>query len=237
MLDEDRGVRAQSLATRVLAQIDTRSAVDALMTLVRSKNLRLRHLGLMGLARIRARKGRPVLPRRMAHRLFLRELRDYRGCLDPATALEAHPAPEVRLLADSYRESAEMALERALQALSCWYDPRPLAGVFDRLRSRDRETVSPALEFLEHVLPRALFRPVRQIFEEPPVAPAGQREGSDPLAVWVEGAWNSEDEWLRACAVRASRSLSTFDPSLFAGDAEAPMVRDELALLRPGTPC
>jgi len=237
MLDEDRGARAQSLATRVLAQIGTRGAVDALMTLVRGKNLRLRHLGLMGLARIRERKGRPVLPRHRAHRLFLRELRDYRECLDPATALETHPAPEVRLLADSYRESAEMALERALQALSCWYDPRPLVGAFDRLKSRDRATVSPALEFLEHVLPRALFRPVRQVFEEAPVPPTNPVAGSDPLAVWIEGAWKSEDEWLRACAVRASRSLGTFDQALFAGDPGAPIVRDELALLRSSKPC
>jgi HEAT repeat protein len=230
MLDQGRGSRAQSLAARVLAQIDTRGAVDALMTLVRSQNLRLRHLGLMGLARIRVRRGRPVLPRRMAHRLFLRELRDYRGCLDPAVALEAHPAPEVRLLADSYRESAELALERALQALSCSYDPRPLSGAFDRLKSRDRDIVSPALEFLEHVLPRALFRPVRKIFEEAPIPPEGQVEGSDPLAVWIEEAWKSEDQWLRACAVSASRFLATFNRSLFAGDGGSTMVRDELAI-------
>lgn len=237
MLEDGHGARAQSLATRVLAQIDTHGAVAALMTKVRNPDLRLRHLGLMGLARIRARRGRPILPRHRAHRLFLRELRDYRRCLDPAMALEAHPAPEVRLLADSYRESAEMALERALQALSCWYDPRPLAGVFDRLKSRDRETASPALEFLEHVLPRALFRPVRRIFEEAPAVPAGQAEGSDPLAVWIEGAWKSDDEWLRACAVRASRSLTAFDGRMFAGDDHAPMVRDELALLRPAGAC
>jgi hypothetical protein len=137
----------------------------------------------------------------------------------------------VRLLADSYRESAELALERALQALSCSYDPRPLSGAFDRLKSRDRDIVSPALEFLEHVLPRALFRPVRKIFEEAPIPPEGQVEGSDPLAVWIEEAWKSEDQWLRACAVSASRFLATFDRSLFAGDGGSTMVRDELAIL------
>jgi hypothetical protein len=237
MLDADRGPRAQALAAGVLARMDTRGSVDVLMTLVRSTDLRLRHLGLTGLARIRLRRRQAVLPRHMAHRLFLRELRDYRACLDPATALEAHPAPEVRLLADSYRESAEMALERALQALSCWYDPQPLVGVFDRLKSRDREVVSPALEFLEHVLPRAFFRPVRKIFEEVPIPPDKQGEATDPLAVWIEGAWKSDDEWLRACAVRASGFLVQFDRSLFAGDADgAPMVRDELAILGPA-PC
>lgn len=237
MLDTARGPRVQSLAAGVLAQIGTRGAVDALTTLVRSKDLRLRHLGLFGLAHMRQRKGRPVLPRHTSHRFFLRELRDYRESLDPATALEAHPAPEVRLLADSYRESAEMALERALQALACWYDPQPLTGVFERLKSRNREIVSPALEFLEHVLPRELFRPVRKIFEEEPVPPEGQKAGRDPLAVWIEGAWKSEDGWLRACAVRASRFLPTFDRSLFAGDdGSEPMVKDEL-LAMAKEPC
>ena len=231
MLDAERGPREQSLAAGVLARMNTRGSVGALMTLVRSTDLRLRHLGLSGLAGVRMRRGQAVLPRHMAHRLFLRELRDYRACLDPAAALETHPAPEVRLLADSYRESAEMALERALQALSCWYDPRPLVGVFDRLKSRDREVVSPALEFLEHTLPRAFFRPVRKIFEESPVPPDAQGEAADPLAVWIEGAWKSDDEWLRACAVRASRFLVEFDRSLFGEDGGAPLVREELTAL------
>jgi len=231
MLDAERGPRAQSLAAGVLARMNTRGSVGALMVLVRSTDLRLRHLGLSGLAGVRMRRGQAVLPRHLAHRLFIRELRDYRACLDPAAALETHPAPEVRLLADSYRESAEMALERALQALSCWYDPLPLVGVFDRLKSRDREVVSPALEFLEHTLPRAFFRPVRKIFEESPVPPEDQGKGADPLAVWIEGAWKSDDEWLRACAVRASRFLVNFDRSLFGGDGGAPIVRDELAAL------
>ena len=242
MLGDDQGHRAQALAASVLAQIGTRRAVDALMTLVRSGDLRLRHLGLRGLTRMHQRTGSPVLPRHLAHRLFLRELREYGECLGPAMALEAHTAPEVRLLADSYRESAEMALERAVQALACWYEPQPLIGVLDRLKSRDREIASPALEFLDHVLPHAVFRPVRRILEEPPVAPAAQEAGSDPLAVRIESAWKSEDGWLRACAVRASRCSPQFDTRVFAGTEDGdPRVRAELAALTgtavPGLAC
>jgi len=80
-----------------------------------------------------------------------------------------------------------------------------------------------------------LFRPVRKIFEEAPIPPAGQVEGSDPLAVWIEEAWKSEDAWLRACAVRASRFLAAFDRRSFTGDGGAPMVRDELAILNRET--
>jgi hypothetical protein len=181
--------------------------------------------------------GQPVLARDLVHRLFLRELHDYRDCLDPAEALASHPAAEVRLLADSYRESAERALERAMQALACWYEPEPLIGVLDRLRSRDRLVASPALEFLEHVLPRSVFGPVRKVFEKPTIADADKETTADPLAEWIEAAWNSEDGWLRACAVRASRFFPSFDPRRFtATNEDDPRVRAEIVTLGlPGT--
>ena len=220
--------RTQSLAARTLAYIGTPAAVAALLTLVRSTDLRLRHNGLRGLTRLRMRTGPPVLPRATAHRLFLRELREYRECLDPALGLEANGAAEVRLLADSYRESAEMALERAVQALACWYEPRALMGVFERLKSRDRAIASPALEFLEHVLPRNVFRPVRRILEQPAAAPLDADASHEALSAWIAGAWNSEDGWLRACAVRAARYAPRFDTALFANEHDTdPLVRAE----------
>lgn len=237
LLDGGQGMGAQSLAANTLAQIGTRRAVQALLNLVRSSDLRKRHLGLRGLARARVRRGEPVLARHLAHRLFVRELREYRDCLDPASALESHAAPEVRLLAESYRESAEMALERAMQALACWYEPEPLIGVLDRLRSRDRLVASPALEFLEHLLPRSTFGPVRKIFEEPAIADADKKTTPDPLAKWIDAAWKSEDGWLRACAVRASRFSPSFDTRRFtAAEDVDPRVRAEIVTLRfPGT--
>jgi hypothetical protein len=166
------------------------------------------------------------------HRLFLRELTDYRACLAPVAALEKNPAPEVRLLGESYHESADRALERALQALACWYDPKPLIGVFDRLKSRDPADASPALEYLGHVLPRKVFRPVSKIFEKEAMAAPADVPDPDRLAEWIRVAWETGDAWLRACAVRASRYAPTFDRSRFAtGDGGDPMVRAELEAL------
>jgi HEAT repeat protein len=237
LLEGGQGMRTPSLTANTLAQIGTHRAVQVLLSLARSSDLGMRYLGLRGLARVRVRTGLPVLARHLAHRLFLRELRDYRQCLDPASALESHAAAEVRLLAESYRESAEMALERAVQALACWYEPEPLIGVLDRLRSRDRLVASPALEFLEHVLPRSIFGPVRRVFEEPAIAGADEETTPDPLAERIEAAWNSEDGWLRACAVRASRFSPLFDPRRFtAASDDDPRVRAEIVTLRvPGT--
>ena len=205
LLSGKSGARAQYLAARTLAQIASPRAVDGLMGLVRSSDLALRHLGLRNLSRVRVQRGEPVLPRAVAHRLFLRELREYRAWLTPAVRLDEDAIPELRLFAESCREFSEMALERALRALACWYEPRAVLGSFERLKARQVGAAAPALEHLGHVLPRAVFRPVSKIFEEE--RPDGSAPAAaDPreLAGWILAAWESGDGWLRACAVRAS---------------------------------
>jgi hypothetical protein len=174
----------------------------------------------------------------MVHRLFLRELREYRVCLEPVASLENNAAPEVRLLGESYRESADRSIERALQALACWYDPKPLVGVLDRLKSRDRAAASPALEYLGHVLPREVFKTVSRVFEKEAMEAPEDAPGDDRLAEWIGLAWETGDAWLRACAVRASRHAPAFDRSRFAGgDGGDAMVRAELDALSGSRSC
>jgi len=230
------GARAQALAARVLADIASPRAVRSLMRLVRSSDVALRHLGLQSASRARSHSGQPVLARAMAHKLFQRELRDYRTWIQPSVILRDHPATEVRLLAASCREFAEMALERGFRALSCWYDPRPLGAAFEKLRAPGVESSAPALEYLSHVLPRSVFRPVSRMFEEAD-STDGDSEAPDQstLARSIRLAWESGDAWLRACAVRASRFAPTFDPYLFVtGDGDNPIVRVELQALLTG---
>jgi len=132
-----------------------------------------------------------------------------------------------------------MALERAVRALACWYEPRPLAGAFQRFRSREPQAAAPALEYLGHVLPRAVFRPVTKIFEQVPASTGGQDtpEDRDDVAEAIRSAWRRGDGWLRACAVRASRHALSLDPQLFTtGDAIDPMVSAEIAALSAAGP-
>jgi hypothetical protein len=217
----------RSLATNTLAQIGTPRAVSSLTRGVRSSERLGRHLGLRALARVRVRTGRPVLPRALAHRLFMRELGDYRTCMEPVRGLALHTAPEIRLLADSFRESAEQALERAVQALACWYEPEPLVGVLARIISSDRAVSSPALEYLEHLLPRGSFAPVRRLFENTSLEGASP---TDAVSRALGTAWASGDEWLRACAVRGSRFAPAFDTACFASAGAGELhVQQELA--------
>jgi len=232
------GIRAQSQAARTLARIATPDALRALLTLVRSTDLSLRHLGLESASRIRVDVGRPVMPRSQVHKLFLRELREYRQWIAPSRVMARHDAPEVRLLGESFREYAEMSLERGFRALACWYDPKPLSGAYERLKTRDTGDDPPALEFLSHILPRATFRHLVPIFETPVTPePSGEAKAEDlrqGLAGWIATAWRTGDAWLRACAVRASRWAPDFDPTLF--DTPEPdassIVRAELKAIR-----
>ena len=232
LLAGERGEGAQAAAASTLAHIASPRATQALTTLVRGADIRLRQLALKGLARARVRSGRPSLPRAMTHRLFLRELNEFRACRELGIAHADSMEPEVRLLAESYLESAEMALERAIAALACWYDPRPLAGVFEGLKSRDRTAAAPALEYLGQVLPRSVFKPLVRVFEAIQTERPEDAAARGTLSSLIEAAWASGNAWLRACAVRASRHAPDFDPAQFAGDgSDHPLVRAELEAL------
>ena len=234
LLDGAQGPWAQAVAARTLGRIATSRARKALMTLAKSGDPRLRHFGLEGMSRIRADRGEPVLRRAMAHRLFLRELADYRANRAASNGIQSHEAPEVRLFAASFHESAEWALERGLRALACWYEAKPLAGAFERLRSREPQSEALALEYLSQVLPRNVFRPVSRIFEEREPDPELEKDAAprDEVAESIRAAWRGGDAWLRACAVRAARFAPSLDRAIFENDgSQDPLVKVELAAL------
>jgi hypothetical protein len=108
--------------------------------------------------------------------------------------------------------------------------------VFERFKSPWRGAASPALEYLGHVLPRGVFRPVQRIFQASGVAKPDGATGDAHVAERIRQAWESDDEWLRACAIHASRAIAGFDTRLFSTveDGSA-LVRTELAALAHST--
>ena len=233
-LTSEHSARARAIAVRTLAELGSPRAVNALLGLTRSSDPNERTLGLRSLSRVRVSTGRPVLPRALVHRLFLRELRSYRSSIEPAVELEHASDPEIRLLAESWVEYGEGALERAMRALACWYDPQPVSGAFERLKSRDYEKVAPALEYLVHVLPRPVFRPLREIFDARMVRERTRGEdGPTHLPDWIRAAWETGDAWMRACAVRASWVVIEADRTWFTGGESSAMVDAELAARFP----
>jgi ATP:ADP antiporter, AAA family len=240
LLEGEATPRVRALAVRTLAQIGTSRAVKSLLRLASSEDPTIRHLGLQALSRVRLSTGRPVLSQSRAHKIYFRELKEYRMWSVPGAGMAYHPAPEVRLLGESCREFAEMALERAFRALACWYEPKPISGAYERMKSRDQATIGAAFEYLGHILPRQVFLPAARILEAPAVED-GSKDGSkappaeDRLAGWITLSWRSGDAWLRACSVRASRWVPHFDPAGFRADGDSnPIVEVELHALQEG---
>jgi len=214
-------------AARTLARIGSPAAHQALIRLTRNEDRTQRYLGLLNLNHLRITRGEPVLDQRLVHNLFLRELQDYRKSHTRAQALYDAPERELRLLSESYAESADRALERACRALACWYEPEPLAGVYRGLRVGQYQASARALEYLEDILPRRPFQFVRSIFEPPdrPSAPAESDEAAAIKAALVheaiERAWEGGDGWLRACALRAAQVVPGFDLDGLLGEGGA----------------
>jgi hypothetical protein len=233
---------AQSAAARALAAIGSEVARSALLQLVRNDDRSLRHLGLRSLNRIRLARDEPVLDRALAHRVFLRELRDYRKSLSRTRTLRGEAAPELGLLADTYAESADRALERALRALACWYEALPFRGIYRGLSSGERDAEARALEYLEEILPGKPFRVMRSFFESGPAADGTEAAAAKPAttAECIARAWEGGDPWLKACALRAASVVPEVDwRQLIAGEkskadpaaVEHPLVREEIERL------
>jgi HEAT repeat protein len=237
-LGDEHSARARALAARALAEIGSPLAVDTLMALARSDDPGARALGFRSLSHIRVQNGRPVLARGLVHKLFLREMRHYRNWIEPTIQLAPAREPELRLLAESYAEFAEFALESAMRALACWYDPKPLSGAYQRLKSTRFDDAAPALEYLIHVLPRNVYRPIGELFESKLTRErGGETPAAVPVADWVKTAWQSGDAWLRACAVRASRLIPEAERSWFTDGSPSPIVEAELAARFPEGRC
>jgi len=216
--------RTRAMAATTLARIASPRAIAALLPLARGSDPGLRGLGLESLMHARSAIGRPVLGRSLAYRLFLRELHDYEEASMPARGLANTAAPELRLLGDSWAERAEHALDRGFWALAAVDEPRPLFGAFARLKSDDPGVRAPALEYLGHVLPRSVFRSVARVFD----VAAPEAPSADAMRGWILAAWNSGDDWLRACAVRAGIVLPFFDPAFLVGGESGPLAQAEL---------
>ena len=111
--------------------------------------------------------------------------------------------------------------------------------MFDRLRSREPAVAAPAMEYLGHVLPRAVFRTVSRIFEKEALATSASVLEPvlppDRLADSIRAAWETGDAWLQACAVRAARHAPDFDRGRFTtGAGDVPMIRAEIEALSAG---
>jgi hypothetical protein len=239
LADGTHGGSARDVACEALARIGGKRSIRVLLNLVKSSDPRARYDALRSLNRIRARSASGLVPRRVAQRMWLRELTDYKANLRPAYILREAPDARVALLGDSFFESADRALDRACRALACYHRPGPFRSVYQYLsNSQAKGAAARAIEYLSHILPRKLFRPLREIVEENTVEEGTEGPPTPEEVVACIGlAWREGDDWLRACAVRAAWALPNGAPIEFAPrPTEAPLVEVELLAYHARTP-
>jgi ATP/ADP translocase/HEAT repeat protein len=246
---------ARLAACQALARLGSRRAANVLLEITRSQDPEARYDGLRNLNRIRQRTTGRLVPRSLAHRMFLREMADYRMHLHPAIALEGAVEPTTKLLQASYEESADRALERACRSLACAYNPAPFRAIYAHLSdSPASKNAAQALEYLSHMLPRKVFQSARRVLDEgvesaeanananaeanagadATAETAGGREASptgpdeSKIRRAVELAWRTGDDWLRACAAAVVRALPSLGIRLEPRADESPRVLAEL---------
>jgi len=231
-VDGSSGGAARRAACDALASIGGRGAIATLLVVVRSGDPDARFDALRALNRIRARSPRGLIKKRHALKLWQREIDEFRDHLLPALILRGTTDARLKLLEDSFLESADRSLDRACRVLACYYRPEAFRSVYQYLKSpTSPKAASRALEFLSHLLPRRHFEALREIFEEDRV---NEETAGDPndgqIAGCIERAYAIGDAWLRACAVRAAHALDgRVEVSFTPRDPESPLVLEELA--------
>ncbi|MEP7028674.1 MAG: hypothetical protein ABI960_08765, partial [Candidatus Eisenbacteria bacterium] len=232
LTDGARGPLARARACDTLARIGNRSAIAALLRVARSDDPRARYDGLRALNRMRVRSASGLVKKSLAFRLWQRELDDLRANLLPAHILHGATDPRVALLASSFAESADRALDRSCRALACYYRPEPFRSVYRYLQNPGApKATARSLEYLSQLIPRRRFGALRELFENPQPFEGTEAEPSDgQVAGCIETAYAMGDAWLRACAVRAAHALLGRIAIKFAAHPdEDDIVRAELA--------
>jgi HEAT repeat protein len=119
--------------------------------------------------------------------------------------------PPGELLAHSLRQAARREACRAFLGLGLLQGFGSTTLAVENLTSRDPGQLANALESLESLRPRAVVRPLIELWDTEPGAVAPESPGSDePLRTLL----TDPDPWLRASAARAAAGRS--DPNIMA---------------------
>lgn len=205
--DPSVGLTVRRSIPTVLAGIPDQSAVDALMRTIRwpeSDRLVYRR-ALRALDRLRERDGglsfewaevRPVLDREVER---ARELAAARGRIVEA----AIDTPAARLLVQAVDEGWEDARARVVDLLVLRYAPEDMRRALLTLESGSPAAVANALEYVEQLLDRDLFRLVEPALVSEPAAPPAGPDLRETVGLLAAGP----DPWIAACAEQVLNEL------------------------------
>lgn len=229
---------------RVLGEIGTQEAANALMRFRGHEDVRLAYRVLKACNRIRAADRRVRFDAARVSEDLEHDARAFAFALVHSIGFPPEsggPRSVERLLGVVFEERMEQALDRVFRRLALLYPPRAIYDAWRGLSAEDRRVRGHALEYLENALDpahRALVLPLvdvrsgatRMRFVE-------MRWGLRPLPpdATLEAILDADDAWLRAVALhvigsrRERRLLARVEAQLTASDA---LVRETAAWAR-----
>lgn len=207
-----RSFRVLQMLARVLEDVGTQAAADALLAHLSAADPRVRRETLRSLSRLRTAKPDLIFTRDVVHRALMLDIerfydlaRTVRRSLIPDSPSLLDRAAE-QLLFRAIREKQTQIIEHIFWLLGLRYRPRDIANAYHGIRSRQRTVHASALEFLENLLQPPLKTLILPIVDPPPqglaqigaeLFPKALDCRADALGYFLRGP----DPWLRACAI------------------------------------
>jgi ATP/ADP translocase len=208
--DPATDARTRRRCPRLLAEIGTAAARDALVAGLSSGEADLRDAWVHALSRLRRnRPGSPIVDEARLETEVLSEISSCRKLLGHLAAI----APEgtsngTALLKEVLEENLQRGLHRVFGLLELRVPPEQAAAVYRALRSDHRPRRDNAVELLEGMLPKEL-KPlliplVEFVYLDAGPKTAGAGAGQAGLEETLAELAASPDGWIAACARRAA---------------------------------
>ena len=204
--DEERAIRRQ--IPRILATIGGKKSLQILIDNLGSDDEDLRWRVAREAARLKDRINDAQVAPGLVKPHVLAEIRDYYQMLTSLEDIGGSDYPSgVDLLVDTMRERLARSLDRLFRLLAILYPLRTIDIVHRNLNSNVKIARSNAIELLDNLLEKSLSRLIMPILDE---ASAQQKIefGLSACQIehrsrseWLNSFLQSEDAWLRVCAL------------------------------------
>ena len=214
LLDEDAPLRIRRRVPRVLKNVPSQRAVDALLPVIGHPDLEIRTAVLKALNRLRETSPELHFNDALVEAQLMKEARTYyelHEALAACRGTQSETGSALGLLTRTLQARLAKTLERLFRLLGLRYPPKEIYSAYRAVSKPAVYDTSAALEFLDNVLERDLKRVLLPLLDAPQNALDRGREIFGVRQLTVEEAIGlqiqSGDSWLAVCAMGAAAEL------------------------------
>jgi AAA family ATP:ADP antiporter len=194
---------------RLLQEVASQPAVDGLIQTLDRVDSATRHQAIKALNKVRAKDSSRRFTHPLLRTLLVDELRSFFAMFNVRHLLAKRDV--AGLLDRALAEAIETRRERVFRLLQLRYPPDDIHGAYVGIVSEDKQLRASAIEFMDNLLKRDLKRLVIPAIDNIPDE-ARRRRGEDLFELGIDNEADallylleSDDAWLRACAVYTVR--------------------------------